>query len=290
MKFTEIRAFNTRMNALFSIALMAASLIVLTLDQPSEARRAHRSSQSRHAGRRLKIRVKRRGSSARRTHVVVQRRIVTGANDMMGRGDLERAYSLYDQAIGKRLSGNAEEALNDMIAAYDVYHDYQAVNGALEPMLLFDLARTAEEAGNLTLARDTYQKCLRLKPGFSEACISLTGLLVREGNHPLALVHARKLAETRPNDPRASMLLSMLLKKTGLTEEAKQEESKARRLIDSGSFDREIESKPEVKEEPSQTIEKPDEEKTAPKAESERSQSAGSDVPIPDRELEGSPE
>lgn len=159
-------------------------------------------------------------------------------NDLMHRSELNRAYSLYDQAITERLSGNAELAASKMDEAYSVYQNYHGSIGSLEPIMLFDLARAAEEAGNFSLAKDSYQKCLRLKPGFCEAGIGLASLLVRRGEHALALVHARKLAETRPNDPRARMLLSVILSKTGFQDDARKEELAARQLLEGGALNK----------------------------------------------------
>lgn len=171
-------------------------------------------------------------SSGRVSHVVhtshrgptasqIKRQETSGANDLEKRGDMERAYLIYDQGITDWLSGNYSQAAKQISKSYEIYNGFHGSRDVLDPIFLFDLGQTAELAGDITLAKNSYQRCLRRRPDFSDACVRLTSILTRNGETALALVYARRLADKKPQDPRAQFLLATILDRAGFSAESK---------------------------------------------------------------------
>lgn len=119
------------------------------------------------------------------------------------------------------MAGNYSQAAKYLNQSYELYSDFHGSHDVLDSLYLYDLGQAAEAAGDLELAKNSYQRSLRRRPDFSDCCIRLTGLLTKSGQTALALVYARRLADKNPQDPRAQFLLSAMLDKAGFTEEGK---------------------------------------------------------------------
>jgi len=151
----------------------------------------------------------------------IRRQETSGANDLEKRGDMERAYLIYDRGITDWLSGNYSQAAKQISASYEIYNGFHGSRDVLDPIILFDLGQAAEAAGDLNLAKNSYQRCLRRRPDFADACIRLSSILTRNGETALALVYARRLADKKPQDPRAQFLLASILERAGFNDESK---------------------------------------------------------------------
>lgn len=155
------------------------------------------------------------------TAAQIRRQETSGANDLEKRSDLERAYRAYDQGLSEWLSGNYAQAAKYLNESYELYSDFHGSHDVLDSLYLYDLGQAAEAAGDIELAKNSYQRSLRRRPDFSDCCIRLTALLTKSGQTALALVYARRLADKTPQDPRAQFLLATMLEKAGFPEEGK---------------------------------------------------------------------
>lgn len=128
---------------------------------------------------------------------------------------LSQAYSLYDHGASERLSGNFGESVESLSRAYSILeqarsHQRDNKPSSLEAMVLFELAQAAESDGDLTLARDSYCRCLIASPRFAEAYLRVCDLLARQGDLPLAAKFARDGVSNCPEDSRISEMNDML--------------------------------------------------------------------------------
>lgn len=155
------------------------------------------------------------------TAAQIRRQETSGSNDLEKRTDLERAYRTYDQGLSEWLAGNYGQAAKYLNESYDLYSDFHGSHDVLDSIYLYDLGQAAEAAGDISLAKNSYQRSLRRRPDFCDCCIRLTALLTKNGETALALVYARRLADKNPQDPRSQFLLATMLDKAGFTEEGK---------------------------------------------------------------------
>lgn len=155
------------------------------------------------------------------TAAQIKKQETSGANDLEKRTDLERSYRAYDRGLTEWLSGNYSDAAKSLNEAYDLYSDFHGSRDVLDSLYLYDLGQAAEAAGDIELAKNSYQRSLRRRPDFSDCCIRLAGILTKKGETALALVYARRLADKNPQDPRAQFLLATMLDKAGFVEEGK---------------------------------------------------------------------
>lgn len=151
----------------------------------------------------------------------IRRQETSGANDLEKRTALERSYRAYDQGLTEWLAGNYGQAAKYLSESYELYSDFHGAHDVLDSIYLYDLGQAAEAAGDVSLAKNSYQRSLRRRPDFSDCCIRLTALLTKNGETALALVYARRLADKNPQDPRAQFLLATMLDKAGFIEEGK---------------------------------------------------------------------
>lgn len=205
----------------------------------SRSKRASRSSQSRSSGRkgskahpRANITPAHHGPTAAQ----IRRQETSGSNDLEKRTDLERAYRTYDQGLSEWLSGNYGQAAKYLNESYELYSDFHGSHDVLDSIYLYDLGQAAEAAGDISLAKNSYQRSLRRRPDFCDCCIRLTALLTKNGETALALVYARRLADKNPQDPRSQFLLATMLDKAGFTEEGKVARSNFNLLMKGGTL------------------------------------------------------
>lgn len=206
----------------------------------SRSSSARRSSRS---GGRSSQRYGRRGRAVRAsasahhgpTAAQIRRQETSGSNDLEKRTDLERSYRAYDQGLSEWLAGNYTQAAKYLSDAYELYSDFHGSRDVLDSLYLYDLGQAAEAAGDLSLAKNSYQRSLRRRPDFADCCIRLTGILTRSGESALALVYARRLAEKNPQDPRAQFLLANMLERAGFTEEGKTAKENFKLLMKGGT-------------------------------------------------------
>jgi tetratricopeptide (TPR) repeat protein len=218
----------------------------------SKSVRSARSSRSARSqgGKRTARSVRSSSRSGRRTRAVrasapahhgptasqIRRQETSGSNDLEKRTDLERSYRAYDQGLSEWLAGNYSQAAKYLHDAYELYSDFHGSRDVLDSIYLYDLGQAAEAAGDLSLAKNSYQRSLRRRPDFADCCIRLTGILTRSGESALALVYARRLAEKNPQDPRAQFLLANMLERAGFAEEGKTAKENFRLLMKGGTI------------------------------------------------------
>jgi tetratricopeptide (TPR) repeat protein len=155
------------------------------------------------------------------TAAQIKRQETSGANDLEKRTELERSYRAYDQGLTEWLAGNYAQAAKYLNESYELYSDFHGSHDVLDSIYLYDLGQAAEAAGDISLAKNSYQRSLRRRPDFSDCCIRLTALLTKNGETALALVYARRLVDKNPQDPRAQFLLATMLEKAGFAAEGK---------------------------------------------------------------------
>lgn len=149
---------------------------------------------------------------------------------------MARAYRLYDEGLNARLSGDHATAVSKLTESTRVFNDargYQRTGDSSinEALAHFELGQAAEGISDLLVARDSYVRCLLIRPTFIEASVKLVGVLGRAGQWQLALAKARDAVQNNPNDPRAHKLMSLALAKTGHPEEARHEANKAQECL-----------------------------------------------------------
>ncbi len=152
------------------------------------------------------------------------------------RSVLSRAYRLYDQGLNSRLNGASPTAVKQLDESRRLYEDarrYQSrgVPSTAEYLVHFEMGRAAEVAGDVSTARDSYARCLKVKPDFINASVHIITLLARNKQLPLALVWAKQAADKDPLEPRAHMLLALVLRKLGESQKADSEIQKAENLL-----------------------------------------------------------
>jgi Tetratricopeptide repeat len=156
------------------------------------------------------------------------------ADYMQDNRDLATVYHLYDQGVNERLEGRYEQATKTLLAASNQYSSTK--NGlTLEAMIDYELGQAAEANNNFSVAADAYARSLRIKPNLIEASVRLASMLMRAGQPQAALSRARETVALNPNDPRAHEILALVLDKSGLADDAKNERDSAKRLVRSGS-------------------------------------------------------
>ncbi|MCA9804399.1 MAG: tetratricopeptide repeat protein [Cyanobacteria bacterium HKST-UBA02] len=149
---------------------------------------------------------------------------------------LDQAYDLYDAGINARLAGQNALAITRLEESWRKFSDnkgYQKSGNpsTIESMVHYELGQAAEAQGDFSLARDSYSRCLRIRPGYTPASVKLVNLLARNGKLDLALAKAREAAGASPRDPRAQLLVSLVLDKMGKSDDARQAQGEAEKLL-----------------------------------------------------------
>lgn len=149
---------------------------------------------------------------------------------------MARAYRLYDEGINARLAGDYGTAVSKLKESYDLFNDargYQRTgeSSLQEALVHYELGQACEGQGNILSARDSYVRCLNIRPTMVDASVRLVSMLATAGQWQLALAKAQDAVRTNPTDPRVHQLMSLALGKTGHAEEARAEASKAQQML-----------------------------------------------------------
>lgn len=126
-----------------------------------------------------------------------------------------QAYHLYDQGLNEHLVGNYGSALDKLTEASNLLdqarsHQRTGVPSTLDAMVFYEMGQTAEQDGDVRLARDSYAHCLKACPTFVEAYLHVANLLAREGNLALAENFAREGETNCPGDARLAQLVKLI--------------------------------------------------------------------------------
>ena len=128
---------------------------------------------------------------------------------------LSRAYSLYDQGINDRLKGNFGAAVDKLTESSSLFdqarsHQHSGNPSTLEAMVFYELGQAAEADGDFTLARDSYARCLKARPGYVEGYLHIANVLSTQGNLPLAMQWLKEGVTACPGDVRLNEMLTRL--------------------------------------------------------------------------------
>jgi len=148
---------------------------------------------------------------------------------------LSKAYALRDLALNEVLNGDYGLAVKHLAQATQFSRDYYYNGSPAEALLYLDLAQAAEKAGQDDLAQRSFAEAANLNPHLFEGHLGLARLHARL-NHPTqALEEARKATAQAPSDPRAHLVLSLILERQGQIAEAHAEKAKAQKLLEASS-------------------------------------------------------
>ncbi len=143
-----------------------------------------------------------------------------------------KAYALYDEGANARISGDYALAINNLGRALaTVPANSHGGPSVLQLNMEYDLAQAAEAQGDMALAARYYARALSDRPNFTEAAVRLATVLARAGNYGDATKAARAAVLRSPNDPRTHAILSVILEKSGFSDEAKIEKQKTKALL-----------------------------------------------------------
>ncbi len=126
---------------------------------------------------------------------------------------LQEAYQLQDQAFNDRLAAHMGKAIEKLQKATRLSKQYYGTRSPAESLLYLDLARCAAAAGDKELAYQSFQEAIGCDPGLMEAHLGLCKLLAGSFQKSEALQEARAIVRVNPQDPRATLLLNLLLDK-----------------------------------------------------------------------------
>lgn len=142
-----------------------------------------------------------------------------------------QVYSLADQALNLQLAGDYGLAARQLMEATQLSESYFGRPSPAQALLYLDLARAAEQAGQLELAKHAYAQGLERKTDSGEAHLRLAGLLARLGQIGEATAEARKAVSLDPADARAHLMLALLLERQGRLAEARAERESSWALL-----------------------------------------------------------
>ncbi len=148
---------------------------------------------------------------------------------------LERGYSQYDAGVNKRLNGDFASAIKELQDARQSFHEHGKQESPMEAFASLELAKTAEESGNYTLARRSYEECKAMNPSSATVRLKLAQLEAKNGDLSDALIEAREACNLAPNAAEAHFVLSLILERAGAGAEAMVEKQRALQLAGSGA-------------------------------------------------------
>jgi tetratricopeptide (TPR) repeat protein len=149
---------------------------------------------------------------------------------------MARAYRLYDEGINARIAGDNGLAVSKLTESWKLFNDTRAYqrtgeSSLNEALVHYELGQAAEGAGDYLTARDSYMRCLNIRPTFVDASVKLVNLLAMSGQWQMALAKAKDAARNNPNDARVHQLMALTLSKSGHPEEARHEAHKAQECL-----------------------------------------------------------
>jgi tetratricopeptide (TPR) repeat protein len=148
---------------------------------------------------------------------------------------MSQIYRLRDLAGNEKLGGDYGLALKNLKEATQMLSGFSGSHGPTDVLAFYELARTAESAGQLETAKQAYMEALNHDSRFVDIHIRLASLLAKTGDTKQALIEARKACDIDPDDPRGHYMLGLLLEHTGQIALAHQEKEKAHNLLGSYS-------------------------------------------------------
>ncbi|MBZ0189744.1 MAG: tetratricopeptide repeat protein, partial [Candidatus Obscuribacterales bacterium] len=145
-------------------------------------------------------------------------------------------YLLYDAGINARIAGDNALAISKLEEAwrkFDENKGYQkgGQSSTVISLVHYELAQAAEAQGDFSRARDSYARCLKVRPTYTQASVKLVHLLARKGQLELALATAKEACQASPKDPRGHLLVALMLDKLGRSTDAKQSDQEAESLL-----------------------------------------------------------
>lgn len=143
------------------------------------------------------------------------------------RGDLKRLYAKLGQAQKVR---QLDEELAQLQARQVNLRSRRVERTTLDPMAHFRLGNSLEAAGDLSGARQAYERALALRPGFAEAGVNLGALYVEEGRLEEAAAALEAALEGDPDQVEALNNLGVIYREWGRLEEARDLYVKTLRL------------------------------------------------------------
>ena len=147
--------------------------------------------------------------------------------------DWVRVYALYDEGVNAGLTGNYRLAMDRLAKSSRLIAEGTHFSGqglTMEAMINFELGRTAEFSNNPVMAIESYEKCLKVNPDFTDASWRLVLLLLRRGQPDAALEQAQAAANRHPHDARAQMVLALVRQRNGFTAGTNDAQEKEDRL------------------------------------------------------------
>lgn len=151
-------------------------------------------------------------------------------------GNLNAAMVLYDAAIVLKEKGDykaakskLQQALNKMATSQG--YQKSSNQGTIVALTYYQLGLASELDRDFLTAKDSYAKCLRIKPSYTPASVRLVNILAKYGHIELAKAKAQEAVRNNPKDPRSHLLLSLLSQKKGDTELARKQEAEISRLL-----------------------------------------------------------
>ena len=205
----------------------------------STRRRSSRSRSRRRSSRSRRSR-SRRSRSSRRTKPkpkpLTKAQLAAKKKKQATMSNLNSAMVLYDSAIVSKEKGDyktAKARLTQAIAKIGNSRSYQKSGneGTTAALAYYQLGLIAELDRDFLTAKDSYAKCLRIRPRHTQASVRLVNILAKYGHIDLARVKAMDAVKNNPKDPRAHLLLSLLSKHKGETQLAEKEAKEMTRLL-----------------------------------------------------------
>ncbi|MBI4534341.1 MAG: tetratricopeptide repeat protein [Candidatus Melainabacteria bacterium] len=147
---------------------------------------------------------------------------------------LLQSYQLEDWAANEQLTGNCGLSVRHFVEASKLTRAYFGKSNSAKTLLYCDLAVSAESAGQGGVAKQAFLQCLEYNPDLACIHLKLATLLARLGDTDKACAESRKAIELDPTEPRAHLVLSLLLEKQGRFKESITEKELAFHLLDAG--------------------------------------------------------
>lgn len=202
----------------------------------SSKRRRSTRSRKRRSSRSRRSRKSRRRRAKPKPKPLTAAQIQAKKKRLQTQGNWKSAYILMDTGINSSIRGDYKTArakLNQAVKKMHQSISYQKSGnaGTMAALAYFELGKTCQLDGDYLAAKDNFQKCLKIRPGYTPASVRLVDILARYGHLDLARLKAQEAVRNNPKDPRSHLLLALLSQKKGEAEIAKREDRETSRLL-----------------------------------------------------------